>query len=221
VDRITDAPEPTEGYVVVNCLSWFKTNTLKLADTVVPLYEVSPYHLRDGQILFENLWQGAKLWPMVFRQEQPEKRGGWTHPEETHVTVGTDGQDVILPAYWAWRIKLAYHPNPVRYPNGYFGRHLCLCHIWSSDGKTIERLDYIQARERIYVKEYTRLVKQTKAFQLLQAYVKAGGKVELLDVDCPASIEVTADTFKSYLADTKLRFGHTWALAACLLGLSV
>ncbi len=222
VNRIADKPVASDGYLVVNCLSWFPNNVLTVGEEKIPLYEVSPYYLRDPMYgcLFENVWQSCKLYPKVFEQKAQTKwDAGWSHPEEVHVERNAQGEEVPNAAYWKWRERLAKHPQPVRYPNGKDGRHTCKGSIWSVDGKTLSLLSYFQARWHIYVQEYAKCVKTTAAYKQLKALVDRGVKLELLDVDCPASIEVTRETFNEYLVTRKPFFGHTWTLAACLLGL--
>lgn len=107
----------------------------------IPLYQVSPYFLKANvhfageapkPCIFENIWQGAKLYPRVSKQSQAKE--AWDHPEEQHLS--SDGV-TPTPAYWVWRKKLMTHPSPVRYPNGNKGAALCKCALWpkpSSNG---------------------------------------------------------------------------------------
>ena len=218
IARIDANPPPTEGYLAVNCVSWFENNVSKLPGQKdpIPLYQLSSYHLRDpvSGCLFQGIFQGSKLYKKVNKQNQPKNKGGWKHSEEVHV----DEKGNILPAYWAWREKVYRHPNPVRYPNGYHGRNECLCSLWYEDGK-LEVLDYFQARSRIYVALYAKWVKETQAFKQLKALVDAGVKLELLGLHCPDSIEFTRDNFNTYLYKKNPLFGFTWTLAACLTGM--
>ena len=79
ITSIKENPKLFEGYDPVNVLSWHKSDT--------EYYELSPYHLRtdgkeeahnSGDVIFENFWQGQKVYPWVYPIEvycHPSKRG--------------------------------------------------------------------------------------------------------------------------------------------------
>ena len=62
VSRVHDLPPLAEGFVHINCVSWFPNNVQRAGNVIVPLYEVSPYHLKtpDGHLL-ENLAKRVKF----------------------------------------------------------------------------------------------------------------------------------------------------------------
>ena len=47
VCNISQIPPPLDGYVYINALSWFKNNVITINETKIPMYEVSPYYLKD------------------------------------------------------------------------------------------------------------------------------------------------------------------------------
>jgi hypothetical protein len=205
---------PLPDHITINCLSWSVKNTIRINDTIIPLYQVSPYYLRTKEgYIFENFYQAHKLYPAV--QSQNQSKEGWIHPAENHV----DSQSMLLPEYWTWRHKLMTHKAAVRYPNGYDGKSKV---IWSVvvDPKSHECkfIDYIQARSDVYIKEYAALIKETEAFKLLKGFFDQGAKFEFAEIDAPESIQVTKESFEMYLKMPKPSFGHTWVLAGCLLG---
>ena len=221
VNRIYDKVESQN--VVVNCLSWFSNNILDLStyphlpvelqDIKIPLYQVSPYYLKDANgCIFECVWQAQKLYPKVYTQNQFKEQ--WYHPEEVHV----DDKGNVLPAYWNWRQKLLYHSQPVRYPNGYHSRHTVLCSLWF-DNNEWKKYSYFESRLHVYVKEYAKLVKQTEAFRLLKHVFSHGINLNLMEIDCVDNVVVSVDTFNHYLTQQTPAFGHTWTLALCLLGI--
>jgi hypothetical protein len=185
-------------------------------------YEVTQYYLKDENgYIFENRYQSTKLYRHVYYQKQVYNGiVTWTHPEEDHVK----GRE-ILPAYWKWREKLSLNPYPVRYPNGFHHRHECVCALKENEvdanGEVIyQRLEYIESRKKIYCEEYARNVMQTDAFKKLQRLIKRGQSLQLVDVDVPnlpQGIDVSEDSYKKYLHDTSLAFGHAWTLGCCLL----
>jgi len=67
IKRQTEKYTPPEGYLSVPVLSWQPKYT--------KYFELSPYHLRTdgkeehvnlGNVLFENFWQGSKVYPIVY-----------------------------------------------------------------------------------------------------------------------------------------------------------
>lgn len=180
---------------------------------------LSPFHLKNekGQLM-ENVWQFSKLYPVVHKQTQKE----WTHPEEVH-------GDPPNEAYWKWREKGMNHPRAVRYPNGYKGRHECICAI-TDDG---QRLDYIASRNAIYCDFYVRHALQHPSFVALKERLESGENILLVEVDGPdyglkfepytrisaasPGLNMDEDTIKMLLNDTRKPFGHGYVIAALLL----
>lgn len=213
---------PASNFWYVNTLSWFLNNVQVVDGVPLPSYEVSPYHLRTEStegIIFENLWQGSKIYPKVNSQRQVVNgQVIWEHPSEVHI----DRSDTITEAYWNWRNKLFASGHAVRYPNGYKGRRDCRCSVLLDERTgTIECLDYINARKRIYVQNYATLVQKTEAYRVLQILIGTGHNLCFTDIDCPESIIVNQDSYDRHLNDDKHPFGHTWILAGLLLGLKV
>lgn len=203
----------TEGYISVDCASWFPNNVCYLDNEIIPMYQVSPYYLKDKEgHLFENVWQGCKIYPFVIAQHQVYSGNvTWDHPEEVHVINNN-----VLPAYWEWRKKLFNNPYPVRYPNGFHGRHHCLTALWELDG-VWNKYDYISARKVIYCREYAKLVKETDAFRKLKSLLDSGIKLQLCEIDVQ-DVEVTKELLINRLHDVSKPFGHGYVLATCLLG---
>ena len=192
---------------------------------------LSPYHLRDesGNLL-ENIWQFAKVYPSVTKQRIPLGKYHpntivWEHDAELHVDPLTNQ---VLPAYWEWRRKGTSNKYAVRYPNGYQGRHKCAFSIWNGD-----RLDYIEARKRIYCGEYIRLAPKTASFQEIKSYVEAGRSIQIVEVDGPdptltyppydkiskeePGMLMDEETIRLLINDPKKPFGHGFVIAALLL----
>jgi len=218
VQKITDKPEVPPGFIPVNTLSWFPNNTLNVNGNTINVYEVTPYHLKDSNgNLFENIWQSVKCYRKVYPQKQVYNNViTWEYPEEMHVN---DNED-ILPAYWNWRQRVMTNPHPIRYPNGFKGRHECLCALWPDENGIYHPYNYLNGRKEIYCKLYRDLVKTTSAWRDLKALVDSGQNLQFIDIDVPPEHPtiVTEQTFKQYLSDPSIPFGHTWTLAATLLG---
>lgn len=197
---------------------------------------LSPFVLRNesGQLL-ENVWQFAKVYAKV--EAQTAKLGRysstviWTHPAEVHV----EG-DHILPAYWEWRNKGMNNRYAVRYPAGFHGRHKCLFSIAPGavpDGG-FQRLNYIQARKRIYCGEYARLAPREAHFLRLQAMLNSGQNIQICEVDGPdvtlshppydrisatdPGLDIDESAIRLLVNDPIRPFGHGFVIAALLLG---
>lgn len=203
---------------------------------------LSPYQLRDEWgCLLENIWQFAKVYPGVAGQRtaihamQPDNIV-WEHKPEIHV----DGDGRILPDYWAWRQAGMRNPLAVRYPNGYDGRRSVLYSLWpknrdkwrSTDVADYDKLDYIEARKRIYYGEYRRLAPRVRDFQVMRQRLRAGENLLLCEVDGPAyaptwplneitrsrpGMTITAGHLRALIEDRRHPFGHGYTLAALLL----
>lgn len=197
--------------------------------------DLSPYVLKDenGQLL-ENVWQFAKLYPEVSSQLIPishyrPKVIIWAHPSERH--VGEDNEPTI--AYWDWRKKGMANGYAVRYPNGFHGRNLCLCHIWPGEKDGYERLGYVEARKRIYCGEYVRLAPKTSHFRRLQEMLRSGVNLLILEVDGPdptlqfppydrisrahPGLLIDEEVIRMLINDIRKPFGHGYVVASLLL----
>lgn len=84
-------------------------------------------------------------------------------------------------------------------------------------------MQYLESRKKVYCAMYARLIQKTDAFQKLKALHDAGVNLQFIDVDIPGplygeGILVSEQSYKQYMNDLSLSFGHTWTLAACLMG---
>lgn len=188
----------TEGY----------TNVYPLTDRSKLGWQLSPYLLKDKEAIFgykdaimENLWQGAKIYKQVAKQNQYQYgKLIWSHPAEIHIkdiTYKENGKIkkiTTTPEYWDWREKIFNTDHFVRYPNGYYGRHECVCALWEENGK-IKIYDYIEGRKKIYAKVYAELVKNEPTFKQLKRNFEKGECYQILDVDGPTLTEENKDKF--------------------------
>eukprot|EP01012_Entosiphon_sulcatum_P036368 TRINITY_DN4636_c0_g1_i1.p1 TRINITY_DN4636_c0_g1~~TRINITY_DN4636_c0_g1_i1.p1 ORF type:complete len:296 (-),score=27.18 TRINITY_DN4636_c0_g1_i1:97-984(-) len=194
-----------------------------LIHTVGPF---TPFTLKDSEgRIHENLWQFAKIYRHVTAQNQG---GSWVHPSEEH--IGPDG--LPTPAYWAWREKGQRNDRPVRYPNGFRGRSQCVCALWPREDGTpfYDRLDYIEARKRIYTALFLEFVRNQPEFLEVQRRVAAGEPLQINEVDGPTwaaeepycrtanrSIEINEDVIRMLINNPAQPFGHGYAFAVALM----
>ena len=217
----------------VNCFTWHEKDS--------PYYQFSPYFLKtdgheelknDGGILFENFWQGSKVYPIVYPNDvypHHTLRGNpkllqWSwKSKERHLSP--EGQ--VNENYFKWRQSIYACPYPIRYPNQYQYRKTCAFVLFGNSVDS-ERLDYIQARKRIYVQEYSRLVRQLPLYQTLLQKLQNGENISIVEIDLPCKEKTgiwhSEDNFKPTLEnlnvlieDRNNAFGHGLVLSKCLL----
>jgi len=202
-----------------------------------PYGSLGPYELKDEKNrIMENIWQGSKVYGKVPKIVAPYSRFNskiiWDHPAETH--VNKTGK--LTKEYFEWRKKLMDNPWPVRYPVGLNYRHKCLYSI-DDDGN---KLNYIEARKKIYVPLYSKLVKSQKQFKDLVARLNKGENLLIIEVDGPHqeslnyykekydvgekfiikdTILVNKKNMDIMLNDPTHPFGHGYCLGMSLLGM--
>lgn len=170
---------------------------------------------------FENLWQFSKVYPQLGHwdsvREQPTE--AWTEwkkkgykklkPEKR----GRLAKGIRTPAEVSKLRKKFRETGAPWTPR---------CSWW--DGA---ELGYIDARKRIYVPLYARLVVETDAFKALQNLVAAGKKLLIIDLDGPPlsrhpdGICVTEASIVGALNDPSYPFGHGFVVAALLAGIDI
>lgn len=215
VNRITKIAQPLppapEGVLNLNCLHFFHSNVMH----GIPLYQITPYYLKDSEEhIFECIWQGSKVYQSV--DPQHEIKAGqviWSHPGETHLI-----NDKLTTQFWKWRKKLWNNPYPVRFPNGFYGRHKCLYALWYENGEWI-KLPYIPARKKIYCKVYAELVQATEAYKMLKELYDSGQSLQICEMDVRPGL-ITEEVLIEELNNETQSYGHGYVLCACLMGLT-
>ena len=225
-----------DGFKTIQVLSWHRKNT--------PYYELSPYLLKtdgneeninSGNVIFENFWQFSKLYKTVYDiKVYPHftKNGNpnylqWKWPTETHV----ENSVISWPTYLNWRYSGFDCQHPIRRPNGNKA-HECLCTILGKSDNSCEYLDYIEARKRIYVKEYCRLIRKLPIYAKLLNMVRSGTNICIQEIDVPAANKkgfygslcrsdgvyiANLNSLEQLLNDPSEAFGHGLCLCIALL----
>lgn len=124
IKKITSVPN---GFKPIQILSWHKKDT--------KYYELSPYHLKtdgnegiqnQGGIIFENFWQGSKVYDFVYSNEvYPHYRFKGNHKylwwsyqadnvKECHYNKELEQ---ITDKWLGWRNSLWLCNHGIRYPN--------------------------------------------------------------------------------------------------------
>jgi hypothetical protein len=224
--------EPPQGYDLINVLPWKRSDS--------PYYEFSPYYLRTDDhspfwpagVLFENAWQGSKVYPRVYDiRVKPNFRSGivwWSYDcggSEVHLN-----DNEITPEYFHWRESVMSCPNPIRYPNGYAHRREAAFSVTFENGVE-NRRDYITARRELYATEYVRLIRELPVYWGLIRRLQDGQNLCITEVDVPSNdktgLYANVDDENMYhpsieglmelMDDPTHSFGHGLCLALSLL----
>ena len=171
--------------------------------------ELSPLLIgpAKGVIRFENLWQYTKVYPQLGhwndRKQCPTKK--WEEWKNTGFSRLTSRGKGIRTPPEIFKLKKS---TPQWKP---------LCSWWEG-----RHLTYIQARKRIYVPEYLKLIRDSRAMKAL----KKKNNTEclmILDLDAPSlewyptGMRVTEETIRKALNDPTYPFGHGYVIAAELV----
>ena len=175
IKSTTAKPLPLNNYETINVLKWSNSK----------LKTLCPYYLKtdgneecdnQGEILFENFYQGCKVYNVVYENEVYPSRFQSGNPQYLwwKFTPKNPKGDVILQnnevdgdLYLNWRNDLWNCKHPIRYPNKRNRRSQTQFSVTISKDGTQTRLNYINARKQIYTKEYIRLIKQLPEYQEL------------------------------------------------------
>lgn len=166
-------------------------------------YEMSPYHLKTdglekningGNIIFENFYQGSKIYNEVFPIEiYPHfSRNGdarflqWKWGHEKHID---DEGKIIWDLYMRWRNNIFLCKHPIRYPNGRKNSKYCKCAVLISKNITgdieVSFLNYIQTRIQFYRNEYCRLIRKLPIYMILFNKIMMGININIQEIDVP------------------------------------
>lgn len=200
-------------------------------------YPLSPYYLKNNKgYIMENIWQFSKIYKTIPESTQHYSRYDqtiiWSYPKEKHIHNGE-----VLPAYWNWRKKGMKNKYAIRYPAGFKNKSTCEYAILDKDSD--EKLDYIDARKKIYIPMYCDLVKADPTyFPELKTRLDNGENLLIIEPDGPhqesldyyktkwsvlddfiedSTVLVTDQNMTILAHDVKHPFGHGYCLAMALL----
>ncbi len=240
INSTTTKPIELDNYETINVLKW---NNSKWKNLCPYLLKTDGEELcyNSGGILFENFYQGCKVYDIVYQNEVYPSKYHMNNPKYLwwkFEPLSTSG-DVILQnniinyeLYFRWRNSLWECNNPIRYPNQIHRRkntQFALCIDKEGNEK---RFDYITLRKEIYVKEYIRLIKKLPEYQKLLTKLKKGENIMICELDVPAKnkkgnygkdcdnnniCHVNIKKLESLLNDSSEAFGHGLCLAYSLL----
>ena len=234
-------PISYQDFETVNVLRW-KNSKWKTLCPYFLLTDGHETHKNDGGILFENFWQGSKVYkkivsnevyPSKYQQNNPKYLWWKFDTENKNGDILIDNQGKVdMETYLNWRASIWSCSNPIRYPNKIQNRKDCqFALVIDKDGNET-RMDYITFRKEVYVKEYIRLIKKTDEYKELLSMLKEGKNIMICEIDVPAknktgnykcnnnsniSSEITLEYLNTLMEDPSHAFGHGLALAMALL----
>ncbi len=241
IKSTTDKPKQYKDYEAINVLKW---NNSKWK-TLCPYYlktDGNETNKNDGNIIFENFYQGCKVYDKVYDikvypskyQTNDPKYLWWEFVPiiDTGDILVDENNNINYNTYNRWKNSLWNCKHPIRYPNKFSNKtnvkfSLCI----DTNGVIETRMNYLQSRKEIYVKEYVRLIKNIKEYNILLDKLKNNQNIMICEVDVPAKhkkgeynncdndniCELTIDILEKMLNDTSEAFGHGLCLAYALL----
>jgi hypothetical protein len=240
IKSVTSKPVEIENYETVNVLKWNNSEWKNLCPYLLKT-DGKETCFNSGGILFENFYQGCKVYDVVYENEvypsryhmnNPKYLWWKFQPENPRGDVILQEEKINYELYYRWRDSLWKCKNPIRYPNKIYRRkntQFALC--VDSNGKE-KRLDYISSRKEIYVKEYIRLIKTLPEYEKLSKKLKKGENIMICEIDVPAKnkkgeygkdcdeyniCDMSLEKLELLLNDTNEAFGHGLCLAYSLL----
>jgi hypothetical protein len=125
--------------------------------------------------------------------------------------------DEIQPEYYKFKEKIFNCKKPIRFPNGYQRTKDVAFSLIIDKNGCETRLDYINARKLIYVKEYCRLIRKLDELSELKNYLVEGKALVICEIDVPNNEQITLTKLESLVNNKNIKFGHGLCLAWELL----
>ena len=168
----SQVPDDLKDYVVIDVTSRVLRDKEFMLEHPHFHQDVSPFYLgpltsSDGLKcrIFEHFWQASKVFPC-------------------HLTCGE-----LNPEFFAWRKKWydmerVKNKTESRRPHSVLGYKDsdCLFSIYYENGE-YQRLTYVEARKKMYVPEYAKLVVKTEGYKWIKSLYDEGKKIALVDFD--------------------------------------
>lgn len=225
----TKLPKDNDNNVFINVLTWH--------DQTHPYgskyHTLSPYYLKtDGNeeqfnqvgIIFENFWQGSKLWPTIYDTQiyaHHNLRNNPKHLWFKYICENGSEQhlinNVIQPKYFEWRSSIFNCNKPIRYPNGFKRTWQVAFTLLVDKHNNQSRLDYIEARHRLYIQEYCRLIKKLDEYKQILNLFLDNKSITICEVDVINFDHVTLDMLEKLSFNRNIKFGHGMCIAMQIL----
>lgn len=169
----SQCPGLGDDYVIVDvtsrCVSdkEFMQEHPSFAKDISPFY-IGPVVGEDGVKcnIFEIYWQCSKVYPCHDTNGKPNK--SWLKWRNEYFAKKTCSKNLMR------------HANESL---GYEHKDCLYTAVFDKELNKYVKLDYIEARKKVYFKEYAKLVYNTESFKWLKGLVDSGKKIALVDFD--------------------------------------
>lgn len=240
IKSTTAKPIRLENFETINVLKWNKSKWKNLCPYLLKT-DGNETCANNGGILFENFYQGCKVYDIVYQNEVYASRYYTNNPkylwwkfEPENPNGDVIFQDGILniELYSRWRNSLWECKNPIRYPNKIHRRKNTQFGLCIDKNGNQQRFDYLSTRKQIYLKEYVRLIKNIPEYQTLLHKLQNGQNIMICEVDVPAKnkrgefgkdcdehniCHMSIEKLELLINDTSEPLGHGLCLAYSLL----
>lgn len=240
IKSTTSKPVKLDGYETINVLKWNNSKWKGLCPYLLETDGNECCH-NSGGILFENFYQGCKVYDIVYENKVYASKYHMHNPKylwwEFNPTTANgdkllDNGSINYDIYYRWRNSLWGCKKPIRYPNKIHRRKNTQFALCIDKNGNEKRLNYISSRKEIYMREYIRLIKKLPEYNKLLNKLKSGENIMICEVDVPAKnkrgeygkdcddnniCHMSLKKLKLLLNDTNEAFGHGLCLAYSLL----
>lgn len=241
INSTTSKPIQYEGFETVNVLKWNNSKWKSLC----------PYYLRTdgheqcvnpGNVLFENFYQGLKVYDIVYENAVYPSRfhsGKLEHLWWNFKPINSSGDNLVnddktinYDLYFRWRDDLWNCQHPIRYPNKMQRKHRVKFGLYIDHDGNETRLNYLDLRKKMYMGEYIRLIRKLPEYSKLLNGLKKGKNIMICEVDVSSNGKkgeygldcddnnmciLSTEKVMKLLEDTSEPFGHGLCLAYALL----
>lgn len=237
----TQKPIEIIGYEVINVLKWNKNYWKELCPYCLKT-DGKELYKNNGGILFENYYQGSKVYDIIYENEVYPSRYQIGNPKylwwkfepinENGDIIVQNNHIVNIDLYYRWRDSLWNCPHPIRYPNKIHRRKNTQFALCIDENNQHTQYDYLSARRILYINEYIRLIKQLSEYQQLLEKLWSGENIMICEMDVPSQnksghygkdcdenniCHMTIDKLELLINDPSEAFGHGLCLAYSLL----
>lgn len=241
IKNTTSVVKKYENFTTINVLKW-KNNKWKNLSPYCLKTDGNEKNFNNGGIIFENFYQGSKIFDKVYNIKvyaskyhiNNSKYLWWEYnaQNENYDELLNENDEINYELYTRWRDSLWNCNEAIRYPNGINRRKNVQFGLIKKQNGKERRLNYLDTRKKIYVREYKRLIKQTDEYKELLNKLINGENLLICEVDVPANGKhgeygndcdennnciMNIDKLKILLNDETEAFGHGLVIAYSLL----
>lgn len=201
------------------------------ATTLSPLY-LGPVTDSDGDIAlrFENYWQYLKVYPQLGHWDEVNQKptDKWHAWKKKGFSLLKGKKGIRVPPEVSVLKKKYKDACNATYKNKAEKEKAIEAAKWVPIGLWYKNklLGYIDARKKVYVPTYAKLIKNIQIMKDMKKMIKKE-KIMILDLDgppqklYPTGLLLTKENWKKMIDDEDYLFGHGYVVAALLAGVNI